>query len=381
MIPLFKVFMSPDVVEPVGKVLMSGMITQAKQVEKFEKDLKDFFRNTKVLTLNSATSGLTLAVRLLGLAPDDVVLAPSLTCFASTAAIMAAHGNLRWIDADPLTANVCMRDLKSKLSSNTKAVVVVHWAGNPVDLDALRELQEYSMDRFGFKPVIIQDCAHAFGATYDGVPVGGESGLDTMCVFSTQAIKHLTTGDGGIITFSGKCQELHDRCKLLRWYGIDRDKRSGGDFRLEPDIEEWGYKFHMNDISATIGIHNLPHISELLKKNKKNFLKFFESFKDLKNIFCVCENPKSESSHWLMTLRILGGKKEQFMKDAKEAGITVSQVHNRNDIHSCVEKFKEPLPQLDKLETELVCIPVGWWLEEADRETIIDFCTTWDQTA
>lgn len=380
MIPLFKVFMSQDVIEPVNKVLMSGMITQAKQVERFEESLGKFFQNKNVLTLNSATAGLTLAIRLLDLQPDDVVLTPSLTCFASTAAIMAAHGNLRWIDADPLTANICLTDLKNKLSPRTKAIVVVHWAGNPVDLDSLLELQEYALERFGFRPTIIQDCAHAMGATYNNIPVGSQTELDSICVFSTQAIKHLTTGDGGIITFSGtdaRCKYFYDRCKLLRWYGIDREKRSGGDFRLEPDIEEWGYKFHMNDISATIGLHNLPHIPKLLEQNRKNFKMLYDNLKNFENIFCVNENSKSKSSHWLMSLRILDGKKNDFMKKARDAGITVSQVHNRNDIHSCVEKFREPLPQLDKLENELVCIPVGWWLSENDIKTICDFIKEW----
>ena len=113
--------------------------------------------------------------------------------------------------------------------------------------------------------------AHSFGAEYNGKKIGNNNNI---CVFSLQAIKHLTTGDGGLITLPNK--ELYDRAKLLRWYGIDRDKRNykGKDFRLENDIVESGYKFHMNDINATIGLYNLPHIPELLEKNRKKIFIF-----------------------------------------------------------------------------------------------------------
>ena len=271
----------------------------------------------------------------------------------------------------PLTANVDLEDIKRKLSPRTKAIVVVHWAGNPVDLNALRDIQDYCQCKFGHRPTVIEDCAHAFGAQYDGKPIGAESERGNICVFSTQAIKHLTTGDGGIITLPN--QELYDRCKLLRWYGIDRTKRSGGDFRLEPDIEEWGYKFHMNDISATIGIHNLPHIKSLQEKTFSNFKTLEEKTKRSKYIFFISETENSRSAHWLCSILILDGRKEEFMLRAKEAGITVSQVHNRNDGHSCVEKFREPLPQLDQLEKELVCIPVGWWLTPKEVDHIARF--------
>ena len=97
--------------------------------------------------------------------------------------------------------------------------------------------------------MVVEDCAHAFGAEYNGKKLSNHGNI---CVYSTQAIKHLTTGDGGIITLPN--EKLYNRCKLLRWFGIDRDKRNfkGKDFRLEHDIAEYGYKYHMNDINATI---------------------------------------------------------------------------------------------------------------------------------
>ena len=381
-IPLFKVFMSEDVLKPINEVLMSGQITQGPQVELFETALREYIGNPYILTLNSATAGLTLALRLLK-QPDerfnwcgfddenDIVLTPALTCFATTASILANGVNIKWLDVDPETANIDLNDLKKKLTKNTKVIYLVHWGGNPVELDRLRELQEYSLQTFGFKPMIVEDCAHAFGAEYNGGKIGGKGSEGNICVFSLQAIKHLTTGDGGFITLPNEF--LYDRCKLLRWYGIDRDKRNykGKDLRLENDIVEYGYKFHMNDINATLGLYNLPHIPELLRKNRENAAYFDEHLKDVKGIQLMNTNKKCNSAYWLYSIRVLNGKKQEFMDKMKEAGIMTSQVHNRNDINSCVKEFQESLPNLDLLEKELVCIPVGWWLSEDDIRSII----------
>lgn len=380
LIPLFKVFMSEDVIQPINEVLLSGQLTQGIKVEEFELKLKQFIGNPYVLTLNSATSGLTLALRLLKSADKsfdwpgfndekDIVLTPALTCFATTASILGNNVNIRWLDVDLETANIYLEDLKNKLNENTKVIYLVHWGGTPIDLDELDKICEEHKIKYGFKPMVVEDCAHAFGAEYNGKKIGNNKNI---CVFSLQAIKHLTTGDGGIITLPN--QILYDRCKLLRWYGINRDKRNykGKDFRLENDIVEYGYKFHMNDINATIGLYNLPHVSELIEKNRKNAKYLDEHLKNVEGIRLMKNNPKCNSAYWLYTIRVLNGRKQEFMEKMKAGGIMTSQVHNRNDINSCVKEFEEELPNLDILEKELVCIPVGWWLKEEELKYIVN---------
>ena len=182
---LFKVFMSEDVLKPLNNVLMSGFVTQGPQVEIFEEKLKQYFDNKNLLTLNSATSGLTLALRLL-LKEDledewpgfnleeDVVLTPALTCFATNAAILSQNCKIHWLDTDNTNANISLIDLKNKLNKNTKVVYLVHWGGYPVDLDALKELQEEHYEKYGYKFRIVEDCAHAFGAEYKGKKLGNQ---------------------------------------------------------------------------------------------------------------------------------------------------------------------------------------------------------------
>ena len=383
---LFKVFMSEDVLEPLNKVLMSGYVTQGKEVDKYETELKKFIGNENLLTVNSGTSGLTLAMRLLknkdesfdwpGFNENDIVLTPSLTCFATTCSILANNVKIRWLDVDLNTANIDLKDLKSKLNKYTKVIYLVHWGGMPLDLEELDKICNEHKLKYGFKPMIVEDCAHAFGAEFNGKKLGNHKNI---CVFSTQAIKHLTSGDGGFITLPYK--SLYDRCKLLRWFGIDRDKRNykKKDFRLEHNILEYGYKFHMNDINATIGLYNLPHIPKLIEKNRNNGIYFDKNLKNLKNIKLMKNDDKFNSSYWLYTIRILNNKKQNFIDKMKEVGIIASQVHNRNDIYSSVDEFREILPNLDILEKELVCIPVGWWLKEEDLNYIVEQINIWDK--
>lgn len=382
MIPLFKVFMSEDVLAPVNEVLMSGSITQGKQVEKFEAALSEYLDTPYVLTLNSATAGLTLALRLLMNKDDsfnwpgfdetnDIVLTPALTCFATTAAILANRVNIRWLDVDLDTPNICLRDVRRKLNQHTKVIYLVHWGGIPVDLDELAKICDEHKEKYGFRPMVVEDCAHAFGAELNGTKIGSLT-RGNICVFSTQAIKHLTTGDGGIISLPN--ETLYDRCKLLRWYGIDREKRNykGSDLRLENDILEYGYKFHMNDINATIGLYNLPHIDRLISIARENASYYDEHLKDIPSVRIIKKPSLSKSAYWLYTLMVLDGKKSAFIDFMKKNGVFVSQVHNRNDINTCTSNFREKLLNLNIAEQQLVCIPVGWWVTEHNRKYICE---------
>lgn len=371
MISLFKVFMSSDISTSISKTLTSGMITQGEKVELFEKQLSTWFNYPHILTLNSATSGLTLALRLLNLQKDDEILTSPLTCTATNWSILANNLKIKWVDVDYNTCNINLDDLKSKITEKTKAVMFVHWGGTPVDLDKIDEIKLYTKEKYGHDLHIIEDCAHAFGSEYKNKKIGTHGNI---CVFSLQAIKHLTTGDGGLIFLPNK--ELYDRAKLLRWYGISREQRSGnGDFRLENDVKEWGYKFHMNDINATIGITNLPYIENNLEIIRKNVLFYEKELKDIKGITLLQNVFNSLSSYWIYTIKIIN--KKEFIEFMKLKNIMVSQVHNRNDIHSCVKEFEDKLPILDKLEKEIICIPCGWWLSEEEKKYIVNCIKEW----
>ena len=371
-IQLFKVFMSENAAPEVTKVLNSGYIGQGEKVEQFESKLQDFFMKDYIVTLNSGTSGLHLALDLLkkssgkwpGLEDGDEVLATSLTCTASNFPILANNLNIKWVDIDPTTLNMDLDDLSRKISPKTKAIMLVHWGGYPNDLDRIKEIQNKCFELYGFKPAVIEDGAHSFGSKYKGKHIGNHG---NMTMYSLQAIKHITAIDGGLLLLPH--QELYDRAKLLRWYGIDRNSNRK-DFRCEADIQEWGFKFHMNDVCATVGMENLKHADEIVSKHQSNAKFYDENLQNIPGLTTLTRHEGHESAFWIYSMLV--ENRDGFYKHMKDCGIVVSQVHERNDKHTCVSDYKSSLPTLDKIIGKVVSIPVGWWVTDEDRQYIVD---------
>jgi dTDP-4-amino-4,6-dideoxygalactose transaminase len=372
-IQLFKVFMAPTAAEEVGKVLNSGYIGQGAKVDEFENILKNHFNHDYILTLNSGTSGLHLALHLLkkpsrdnwkGLQDGDEVLATPMTCTASNWPILANGLKIKWVDINPRTLNMDLDDLARKITPKTKVIMLVHWGGYPNDLDKIKEIQDKTFLMYGFRPTVIEDGAHSFGSEYKDNLIGTHGNL-TM--FSLQAIKHITSIDGGLLLSPNK--ELHDRGKLIRWYGIDREGNRK-DFRCESDIEEWGYKFHMNDVCATVGMENFKHANEIINKHRDNAAFYDKMLFDTNGVTIMEREDGHKSAFWIYSMLV--DNRDGFYKWMKECGIVASQVHERNDKHTCVSGYRTHLPELDKTIGKVVSIPVGWWITQEQREYIVD---------
>ena len=386
MIPLFKVYMSKKASDEASKVINSGFIGQGPVVDEFEEALRNRFRHEHVVTTNSATSAEHLAIRMLknpdenkvnihgtisydsiwpGIKEGDEALCTALTCTATNFPVLANDIKIKWVDVDPNNLNMDLDDLERKLSPTTKIIYLVHWGGYPVDLDRVKEIQNKCLKLYGFKPAVIEDCAHAFGSKYKNKPIGAHGNYAT---FSFQAIKHLTSVDGGMLICPHRKQ--YKRARILRWYGIDRDDNRK-DFRCEADIPEWGYKFHMNDVNASIGLTNLKEVDkEVISKHKSNANYYNNTLKDVEGITLLENKEGFDSSYWIYTLKV--ERQDDFMKMMQEKDIMVSRVHERNDKHTCVQDFRCSLPNLDKVVKEMICIPVGWWVTKEQREYIVE---------
>jgi dTDP-4-amino-4,6-dideoxygalactose transaminase len=186
-------------------------------------------------------------------------------------------------------------------------------------------------------------------------------------MYSLQAIKHITAIDGGLLVLPH--QDLYNRAKLIRWYGIDR----GGnrkDFRCEADIVEWGFKFHMNDVCATVGMENLKDAETIIGKHRTNAKFYDDNLKGVNGVTLLERKPEHNSAFWIYSLLV--ENRDGFYKHMKDCGIVVSQVHERNDKHTAVKEFRSPLPTLDRILPKVVSIPVGWWVTEEERQYIVD---------
>jgi len=361
MIPLFKVHMTPNIGAKLEEVLMSGFIGQGKKVEEFEDFLKCILQNKYILTVNSATSALHTLLHMFKEKDCEVLTSP-LTCTATNWPILANGMKIKWVDVDD-TCNMDLEDLERKLSPTTKIIMLVHWGGYPIDLTKIQQIREKCLELYGFMPIVIQDCAHSMKSTYKG----NQLSCYYNGAYSFQAIKHFTTVDGGCLFVNSK--ENYERAKLLRWYGIDRESNKK-DFRCEENIYEWGYKFHMNDVNATIGIHNLPAIDFVVSKHRNNSNYFDTALLNTSGITVIEKEQDRISSQWIHTIHI--ERRDDFIKYMTEKGIMTSRVHERNDKHTCVSDFKTQLPQLEKVVKTMVCIPNGWWVANEDREYITE---------
>ena len=370
MIPLFKTYVNNDAINNCSTTLSSGMLTQAKQVDNFENKLSEFFNYNYLLTLNSCTSALTLALKICDLKKDDEVLTSPLTCFASTSAIISNNYKLKWVDVDKNNCNIDLMDLERKINENTKVILYVLWAGTPLNIEKLYDIKETAEKKYNTKITIIQDCAHAFGSTYNNYCIGTDSRYPAISCYSFQAIKHLTTADGGAILLPNK--ELYERCKLLRWYGIDRSEKMLT-ARIEQNILESGYKFHMNDVNASIGLGNLPGAIENVKKHNKNALYLFKNLQNIKGVELMPYN--YGSAYWIYTLFV--SNLSSFKNYMTSKSIGVNQVHTRNDTHECVKQYKTELLNLSQIEKQFISIPCGWWLTNDQLYHIVESIKEW----
>jgi dTDP-4-amino-4,6-dideoxygalactose transaminase len=350
--------MSQYAADDVKKVLASGYIGQGPKVDRFEKMLKEKF-GTDVLTVNSCTSGLDLAYHMIGIKTGDEVISTPLTCTATNSSLVNRGAKIKWADVDPVTGCIDPNSVKSLISDKTKAIVIVDWCGRECS-DEFRYISRQC------NIPIVEDAAHVFHRKPGGYPLH-----NWYTIFSFQAIKHLTTGDGGGMIVPS---DQYERAKLLRWYGLDRTK--GESFRCSQNIKEVGYKYHLNDISAAIGINNVPEAEESVKEATKN-AEYYD--RNLKGELKFVKLPPLEplSSWWLYDIRT--PKRDEFIKFFTEKGIMASMVHARNDKHDAFPKSYIPLPNISVYDSTHCAIPNGWWLGPGDKNYVIDKLIEWDR--
>jgi perosamine synthetase len=355
MIPLVKTNIPPreKLMPELEKVLYSGYVAQGEQVENFERAYEKYIGSGHSLSLNSGTAALHIALILAGITQGDEVISTALTAEPTNVAIKMVGAKIRYADIDFNTGNIDPLSIEANINKATKAIMVVDYAGIPVDVKSIQQLsQKYNIP-------VIHDAAHAMGAKFNGLKTGNHF---PYTIFSFQAIKHLTTIDGGMLQIASK--EEYEKAKLIRWFGIDK-KLS----RLENNIQFQGYKYHMNNVNATIGLVQLADIDSIVNAHIENGKYFDRELKNIPGIELIKYYPTSEPSYWLYTLKV--ENRDGFVEKLAESGIMASELHKRNDLHDYLNDFHQHLPSLDKFYSKLVHIPCGWWVGKEERERIV----------
>lgn len=367
--PLFKVRLETEkALENLNQVFSSGFINEGEQVIALEKELSSFLGIQNLTLVNSCTSALTMALRIIGVGKGDEVITTAMTCIATNTPIVNSGATLVWSDIDPNTGMISVEEVEALITAKTKVIMIVDWAGTPANLEGFEKLaQKYSIP-------VIQDASHAFGAKFDGNSIAEYA--DFTC-FSFQAIKHFTTGDGGALICRNSND--HDLAKKLKWFGYDRDavKDAKGEWKgqkWDADIlpEEVGYKFNLNNMSAAVGLANLPKMESVLEGHRKNAALLTSLLSNHTKIKLLEIDPRALSSFWVYTLRlnVSEQQRDSIMANLNEKGIGAGLVHLPNDRYSAFNEYKRELRNTNLFSSTQISLPCGWWLSSDDIEKI-----------
>jgi dTDP-4-amino-4,6-dideoxygalactose transaminase len=357
------------------ETLYSGMLTEGKKVAEFEEKFQKKFRlSSRPLTTNSCTAALQLAYRCENVR-NKIVLATPMTCTATNMPVFAEGGKIVWCDVDK-NGMIDPKDVQRKIEEygpeNIAAISFVDFAGY------LPNITELANIRNNYRIPLIEDAAQSLGASWYDAPVGSIDWIDYTC-FSFQAIKHLTTADGGALVMNESTAQLKwDLAKRLKWYGINRESAKEAT-RWHYDIPDWGYKFHMNNVAATIGLVQLDHIRAVLGGHWRNGTNLKMGLRKVDGLTLV-DNSDSDlscsSAFWIFMIKV--ERREDFAKMMTDAGIGVNVAHIRNDQYTC---FKDPnlvlnadeeRPGLEDFNNKYIAIPCGWWVTDKEIQYIIE---------
>ena len=355
MIPLVKPFLPiRQIQRDIHKVLKSGQIAFGDYVKSFEVEFGNLIGNPLCVAVNSGTSALHLAMIVIGIRKGDEVISTALTAEPTNTVIINSGAKVVFADVDYSTGLISPDSIEARITKNTKAIMVVHYAGMVCDMDKINAISnKYNIP-------VIEDAAHAFLAKYRGKYLGSNS---RFTCFSFQAIKHLTTIDGGMLCLTNDSD--YQRVKKLRWFGLDREVS-----RLENDITEVGYKYNMNNISAAIGLVQLRNLRKNVHKYIENGRYFDLQLQDIDGIALIPYYPNTVPSYWLYTVKVR--ERNSFIEYFYKNGIIASPLHKRNDSHSVFKVEDGTLINLDRFYEEFVHIPCGWWINNRIRNKIVN---------
>jgi dTDP-4-amino-4,6-dideoxygalactose transaminase len=352
--------MSENATQAVAKVLASGMVGEGPEVVRFQQALATLFEHQHVIPLSSCTASLALALQLAGVGHGDEVVSSPFTMVATSSAIKQAGATIRWCDVELSTLCADINDIRKVLRPGITKAIVVTCVGGLVP-HQLEELASFEI------PVIL-DCAHAPTTTYRDEHI---SHWADYCCFSFQAIKPLTTGDGGALTTRDSLD--WERAERLKWFGFSRTVPEGMtrlEHQMTADIPERGFKYHLNDIAAAIGLSNIGMAQRNIQKAQSNSLEYLRALEGIEGVRTLSLPATCNPSWWLFALLVRD--RDRLIGHLAEQGIMASPMWARNDEYTA---FREPgarkLPNLDEVMDEVVFIPNGWWLTKDERLKII----------
>lgn len=366
MIPYGKQTIEQDDIQAVVDVLKSDFLTTGPKIAEFEQTVADYVGAKYAVAISNGTSALHAACFAAGIEPGDEVITTPLTFAASANCVLYCGGTPVFADVDPKTYNIDPEDIQRKITDRTKAIIAVHLAGQPCDMDAIHSIaREHGL-------IVIEDGAHALGSVYKGKKVGSMSDMTT---FSFHPVKPITTGEGGMIVTDN--EDFYKKMILFRSHGITRDdsmmtRNDGPWFYQQFNL---GYNYRITDIQCALGCSQMKKLDRLLARRKEIVARYNEAFADCDNIITPYQLSDTESGWHLYIVQVKKCDRRQVFENMREKGIGVNvhyipvymhpyyQEHGYENVHCA---------NAEEIYSHIISLPLYPGLTSEQQDYVID---------
>lgn len=368
MIPIAKPYLDKDDAQYAYDTILTGWVTQGPRVQEFEEKFAEYVGSKYAVALSNCTTALHLAMIVAGVTADDEVICPSLSYVATANSIRYTGAKVVFAEVNPITYNVDIDDVSKKITSKTKAILIVHQIGMPADIDAFKQLCEEK------NLILVEDAACAAGSAYKGKKIGSHS--DLVC-FSFHPRKVITTGDGGMITTNNEA--YRDRIKLLRQHAMsvnDRVRHESSKIIFEDHIE-LGYNYRMTDIQAAVGIKQLEKLDYIVAERRKIAHIYNNAFKDITTIRLPLEevgyfsNYQSYSIYLYPECKI---SRNDLMQAMLEKGIATRRGIVTSHRETAYKEYSKGinLPISEDASDRSIILPLYYPMTQEEIEYVVD---------
>lgn len=350
-IPLFRPAMTDQELNAVKDTLFSGWIGLGPKTQEFEEKFAEYVGAKYAVGLNSCTAALHLALRALDLKPKDEVITTSLTFVSTNHAVLYNGARPVFADIKKDTLNMDVEDIKKKITPRTKVILPVHYGGHPVELDEIMDIARTK------KIYLIDDAAHACGAEYKGKKIGSFG--DITC-FSFHAVKNLSVGEGGMITTNN--QDFAERIRRLRWMGINKSTwdraKNKKVYGWEYEVDELGFKEHLDDIHSAIGLVQLKRLKSLNERRREIVEIYNKAFRGADWIETPVEKSYVRSSFHLYVIKVPARLRDKIIDHLAAKGISAGVHYFPNHLYSIYKPYRKRLPVTESIYKCIITLPL-----------------------
>lgn len=344
--------MPDDINSGIEDILYSGKLSFGEKGKEFEDKLSSYIGNDKVLIISSYNQALLIVLSTLGLKPGDEIIASPVSCLASNQPFVVKGLKVVWADVNPLSGTLSVDDVRSRITSKTKAIFHNQYCGYLGDIEAMNSLGK----EFGIP--VVDDCIEAFGSELNGEKTGN-LGTD-ITVFSFQTVRLPNTIEGGALVFNN--QEMFEKAKMIRDYGIERANFRDDLNEINPDcdVKLEGYGALMGELNSYIGIKQLENLDSLIHKQRANAVIWDQKINKKTNLKSLIPVKNSMPNRWIYG--VLAKNKIGTIKDYRKKGLYATSVHINNNLYSIFGN-KTNLKGVNEFVNSFIALPCGWWFD------------------